>query len=281
MKTEIVEYKFPVTGDVVRSFTDEHGEIWFVAKDVAEALGYKDTDYAIRAHCKAVKILKINSPGNPRGNPNIAIIPERDMYRLGMKSQLPEAEAFEEWVVGEVLPDIRKHGVYATPATLDEMLEDPEAMFKIMDKYREERSARLQMQAERDVAVQTKAWIGSTREATSMATASAAIRRANQRDHENDVLKIELGIAGSFRAVRSMIKELRSSIFTADVSEQAIGMSLAKITRDKGYQAIDIPDPKYGSVKGWYMDAYEDLGSYGIAGMLTASAQACFKPEEY
>ena len=92
------------------------GDPWFVAKDVAAILGYADTDQAIRAHCKALKLLKpveltglgiVDAPS--RG---FTVIPERDVYRLIMRSKLPAAEAFEEWVVGTVLPAIRKDGAY-------------------------------------------------------------------------------------------------------------------------------------------------------------------------
>lgn len=86
------------------------GEPWFVGKDVASVLGYKDTDQAIRVHCKAVESYPVNSTGQVR---NTNIIPERDVYRLIMRSKLPAAEAFENWVVSEVLPSLRKTGRYA------------------------------------------------------------------------------------------------------------------------------------------------------------------------
>jgi prophage antirepressor-like protein len=89
---------------------DEQGEPWFVASDVAKVLGYKQTHLAIRDHCKAAMSTRVNRTGTSGGNPNVTIIPERDVYRLIMRSKLPQAEAFEEWVVGEVLPSIRKHG---------------------------------------------------------------------------------------------------------------------------------------------------------------------------
>lgn len=89
---------------------------WFVAKDLAEVLGYTDTDQAIRKHCKATRIFKPVDLTGLDGVPNrgLALIPERDMYRLIFKSKLPEAEKFEEWVVSEVLPQIRKTGSYTT-----------------------------------------------------------------------------------------------------------------------------------------------------------------------
>ena len=106
--TNALEFMFE--GNEVRVLRDEKGEPWFVAKDVAETLGYTDTDQAIRTHCKATKTYPVNSTGQVR---NVKIIPERDVYRLVMRSKLEGAEKFEEWVVGEVLPAIRKTGSYS------------------------------------------------------------------------------------------------------------------------------------------------------------------------
>lgn len=108
----------------IRTLTDENGEIWFVARDVAIALGYKNTRDAISKHCKRVNSVAFRD-GN-RGNPFVTIIPESDFYRLTMRSKLPSAEQFEEWVCEEVLPAIRKHGAYvnkqmADPSWLREM----------------------------------------------------------------------------------------------------------------------------------------------------------------
>ena len=86
-------------------------EPWFVARDVARLLGYSDTAKAIRTHCKGVGETATPSNG---GVQTVKIIPERDVYRLIMRSKLPAAEAFEEWVVGEVLPSIRKTGQYTS-----------------------------------------------------------------------------------------------------------------------------------------------------------------------
>ena len=77
-----------------------------MASDVAKVLGYAIPSKAVNTHCKSPRILKASEmEGLPtRG---MTIIPERDVYRLIMRSHLPRAEAFEEWVVGEVLPTIR------------------------------------------------------------------------------------------------------------------------------------------------------------------------------
>ena len=96
-------------GHNIRIITDQHGEPWFVAADIARALGYNDADQAIRRHCKGVTKAPVETTG---GMQRASIIPERDVYRLVMRSKLESAERFEEWVVGEVLPSIRKHGGY-------------------------------------------------------------------------------------------------------------------------------------------------------------------------
>lgn len=99
---------FEFNGASVR-VVEKDGEPFFVAKDVAELLGYKRTADAIRVHCKGVGDLQTPINGIDQ---TVKIIPERDVYRLIMKSKLPAAEQFEEWVVGTVLPSIRKNGGY-------------------------------------------------------------------------------------------------------------------------------------------------------------------------
>lgn len=98
-------------GEVRVAGTSE--EPLFCAKDVATALGYSDTADAIQRHCKSGK--KVFCPhGNGIGGTNMVYIPEKDVYRLIMRSNLPNAEQFQDWVCDEVLPSIRKHGIYAT-----------------------------------------------------------------------------------------------------------------------------------------------------------------------
>jgi prophage antirepressor-like protein len=107
----------------VRVLKSEGGEIWFVAKDVAVALGYKNRSKAVHDHCKRKGVTNCYTLG---GQQAVTIIPEADVYRLIIRSKLPTAEQFEEWVMEEVLPSIRKTGTYidkrvASPAFLREM----------------------------------------------------------------------------------------------------------------------------------------------------------------
>ena len=105
-------FVFPVTRQKVRTVWHE-GNVWFVAKDVAECLGFTHPQSAIIDHCNHAKVLKGGETplltSSPRG---INIIPESDVYRLVMRSKLPAAEQFQTWVCEEVLPSIRKTGGY-------------------------------------------------------------------------------------------------------------------------------------------------------------------------
>ena len=89
-------------------------EPWFVGKDVAEALGYGDTNQAIRKHVDNEDKLtrRFDWSGQNRG---MAIINESGLYSLVLSSKLPTAKKFKHWVTAEVLPSIRKTGGYNLP----------------------------------------------------------------------------------------------------------------------------------------------------------------------
>lgn len=127
------------------------GEVWFVAKDIAEILGYSNTNEAISRHCKGVAKHEVGVETGKKANRETAyqnimlsIIPERDVYRLIMRSKLPTAEKFEEWVVGDVLPAIRKHGGYLTPQKIEEALLSPDTIIRLATDLKAEREKRLQ-----------------------------------------------------------------------------------------------------------------------------------------
>ncbi|EGT3800875.1 phage antirepressor [Clostridioides difficile] len=86
-------------------------EPWFVGKDVAEKLGYKDTSDALKRHVddEDKGVGEIPTPG---GNQNMRLINESGLYSLILSSKLPNAKAFKRWVTNEILPSIRKTGGY-------------------------------------------------------------------------------------------------------------------------------------------------------------------------
>jgi len=123
---------------------EKNNEVWFVGKDVAEILGYSDTVSALKQHCKGVVKHHIPHPQSINKTIEVSIIPERDVYRLIMRSKLPTAEKFEEWVVGDVLPSIRKHGGYLTPQKIEDILSNPDTIIKLATDLKAEREKRLQ-----------------------------------------------------------------------------------------------------------------------------------------
>ncbi|MGF6211764.1 BRO-N domain-containing protein [Comamonas sp. 4034] len=86
------------------------GEPWFVGKDIADVLGYRDHNAAMRDHCKGVR--KSHPLPTAGGMQETRLISEPDMLRLVVNSTLPAAERFERWVFEDVLPSIRKTGSY-------------------------------------------------------------------------------------------------------------------------------------------------------------------------
>lgn len=113
-------------------------EPYFVGKDVAVILGYKRTADAIKQHVDAEDkgVGEIQTPG---GVQRMTLINESGLYSLIFSSQLPNAKKFKRWVTSEVLPAIRKHGMYAT----DELLDNPDLLIGVATKLKEERALRL------------------------------------------------------------------------------------------------------------------------------------------
>lgn len=125
---------------------DVNGEPWFVARDVASALGYVDTTQAIRMHCEKAKDFRgveMTATATP-----MKIIPEEDVYALIFGSHLESAKQFRRWICDEVLPAIRKHGGYLTPAKLEEALTDPDTIIRLATNLKAEREKRQALEAQ-------------------------------------------------------------------------------------------------------------------------------------
>ncbi|EPH8578720.1 BRO-N domain-containing protein, partial [Neisseria gonorrhoeae] len=95
----------------VRTVADNKGELWFLANDVCEILGYTNPRRTVDLHCKSRGVTKRYTP-TTSGEQEMTYINEPNLYRLIIKSRKPAAEAFEEWVMETVLPTIRKTGGY-------------------------------------------------------------------------------------------------------------------------------------------------------------------------
>ena len=227
------------------------GEPWFVANDVAVALGYVDPKQAVRDHCKYAELLKgvLSTPltDSPRG---IFVIPEADVYALIFRSNLPKAEEFRRWVYEEVLPSIRKTGSYAVQGTqgtsaLPDFSNPAEAARAWANEYEQKQLAIRQ----RDEALRTKAWISTRSQATAMATASAATR-------ENNKLKNELGRGKDYKQV-SAIPWLLDMFRESGGMYSQVGRKLADLSRQMGIDFISVEDTRYGTVKAYHVSVIE------------------------
>lgn len=136
-------------------------EPYFLGNDVAEILGYERLGDALAQHVdiEDKKTLKYKAFGEMaqsfwKGNDysNKTVINETGMYALIFGSALPSAKKFKRWVTSDVLPQIRKHGMYAK----DELLNNPDLLLDVVTKYKEERTQRL-MAEQRVLELQPKA----------------------------------------------------------------------------------------------------------------------------
>ena len=114
---------------------EQDGEPWFVAKDVGEILGLSNIRVEIsRLDSDEKKVSQIVTPSNG-GYTDVSIISESGLYTLIMRSSKPQAKAFRKWVTSEVLPSIRRRGLYA----IDDVLNDPDIMIAALQALKTER----------------------------------------------------------------------------------------------------------------------------------------------
>lgn len=119
-------------------------EPYFVGKDVADILGYRNGSRDINRHVDEEDRQNYQNGTfeSPRG---LTIINESGLYSLILSSKLPNAKKFKRWVTSEVLPQIRKHGMYAT----QELLNDPDLLIKVATQLKEERNKRIELEQEK------------------------------------------------------------------------------------------------------------------------------------
>lgn len=133
---------FNFNGKAVRTVTVDN-EPYFVGKDVAEILGYSGTAKAIRTHVDG-EDKGVTTMDTPGGKQDLVIINESGLYSLILSSKLPQAKEFKRWVTSEVLPTIRKHGMYAT----DQLLNDPDLAIAAFQALKDERAKVVKLEAE-------------------------------------------------------------------------------------------------------------------------------------
>lgn len=114
---------------------EQNGEPWFVGKDVAKTLDYKEPHKAVVKHTDEDDRIKYPIIDELGRNQDAWLINESGLYSLILGSKLPNAKKFKHWVTSEVLPSVRKHGMYAT----DELLANPDFAIKVFEQLKIER----------------------------------------------------------------------------------------------------------------------------------------------
>lgn len=137
---------FNFQGQQVRTVTI-NGEPYFVGKDVADVLGYNDTNQAVRKHVDDEDKLTRQFDGSGQKR-NMTIINESGLYALILGSKLPQAKEFKRWVTSEVLPTIRKHGAYLTDSKIEEVLLSPDTIINLATQLKNERAEKEQLKIE-------------------------------------------------------------------------------------------------------------------------------------
>lgn len=140
---EFVNEKFGVIRTVVIN-----EEPYFVGKDVAVALGYAKPQNAIAKHVDEDDSLKWGIIDSMGRNQETTVINESGLYSLIFGSKLESAKDFKKWVTSDILPSIRKHGIYATEDTIDAMLSNPDTMIRVLTELKEEREQRIKLEKE-------------------------------------------------------------------------------------------------------------------------------------
>ncbi len=123
---------------------------YFVASDVAKALGYANVRDAILRHCRWVVKHDVPHPQSKSKTLEVNVIPQGDVVRLASHSELPGAEKFESWIYDEVIPSVLDHGAYMTEDTLEKALASPDFLIQLATKLKEEKALNKTLQEDND-----------------------------------------------------------------------------------------------------------------------------------
>ncbi|MDR2068039.1 MAG: phage antirepressor KilAC domain-containing protein [Holosporaceae bacterium] len=144
--TDATLQAFFYEGKKVRT-VQKDGEQWWVLKDICSVLGISNShDVSARLKEDEKGVDLIDSLG---GRQKFTIINESGLYNVILRSDKPEADRFRRWVTHEVLPSIRKHGAYITTSKMEEILNDPENLVRLLNSLKTE-NKQLQLQIEND-----------------------------------------------------------------------------------------------------------------------------------
>lgn len=198
------------------------GEPWFVAKDVCNALSIADSKSSLRFLEDEEK--GVHSMHTLGGTQQVSIINESGLYSLILRSRKPEAKKFKKWVTAEILPSIRKHGVYATGEKLEEMLADPDTMILTLQVLKTEREKRKVLE-EKAVEDSPKVLFA---DAVMASNSSISIRELARLLHQNH---IDIGQNRLFRQLREEGYLCKSGADYNLPTQQAMDLGLFEVKK--------------------------------------------------
>ena len=140
----MVIYRHPIFGNF--RVIMQNGDPWFVAADISRALGYRNGPDMIRMLDDDEKGTHlVRTPGGEQG---MSILSEAGLYSAILRSQREESKVFKRWITHDVVPSIRRHGMYATPQTVEAMLADPDTAITLLQTLKRERILRTALEAQ-------------------------------------------------------------------------------------------------------------------------------------
>lgn len=197
-------------------------ELWFLAKDVANALGYSDTN-AMTRHLDADESISVKLTGM---NMPHTVINEAGLYSAIIRSRVEGAKRFKRWITHEILPSIRKHGFYGTDDFIDNILSNPNGVVAFLEKYKDERQRRRLAEQQRNV----------------------SIKAINSKDRKINYLNWQLYERHTWMPVQDIL--WLKDFFNMDIGGcmQQIGRILSAGSRRGGFYPRKIAHPKFGAV---------------------------------
>lgn len=144
---DLIIFDNPAFGKVRTLLID--GNPWFVASDVCKALGLTQTSRAMsRLDADEGGLLKVPHPQNREKMIEVNAVNEAGLYHLILCSSKPEAREFKRWITHEVIPSIRKHGVYMTGSLMDQVMQNPQVIYQMAESLLKERNRADRLDAE-------------------------------------------------------------------------------------------------------------------------------------
>ncbi|MDR1364089.1 MAG: hypothetical protein LBJ32_00410 [Oscillospiraceae bacterium] len=221
-------------------------EPYFCLADICKALSLEQVS-RVKDRLKKVGVTTNKVIDSLGRNQDATFINEQNLYKCIFQSRTSKAENFQDWISSEVLPQIRKTGMYSKV---------PKTYAQALRMYANEVEQKELMQNQRDEAIRTKAWIGSKREATAMALASSKSRECKKLKTETEILKEELDQSKQRATIKFVEKKL------AKLRKNFDWKALKKYCLDNNLKIKKIFDSNFVSVNSYPAKAWWKV--YGV-----------------